>query len=52
MPRASPFTIELFPAEEQELRRRAAKNTLPYCLSLGGSKPSSLGDGFSARGAG
>ncbi len=30
MPRPSPFTITLSPAEEAELRRRAAKYTLPY----------------------
>ena len=30
MPRTSPFTIELSAAEERELRRRAAKYTLPY----------------------
>ena len=30
MPRSSPFTITLSPAEEEELRRRAAKYTLPY----------------------
>jgi hypothetical protein len=30
MPRSSPFTIILSPAEEAELRRRAAKYTLPY----------------------
>ncbi len=30
MPRSSPFAIVLLPAEEAELRRRAAKYTLPY----------------------
>ena len=30
MPRTSPFSIELSAAEERELRRRAAKCTLPY----------------------
>ncbi len=30
MPRTSPFHIELSSAEEAELRRRAAKYTLPY----------------------
>jgi hypothetical protein len=30
MPRKSPFSIVLRPDEEQELRRRAAKYTLPY----------------------
>ena len=30
MPRTSPFHIELSSAEEVELRRRAAKYTLPY----------------------
>ena len=30
MPRSSPFTINLSLAEEAELRRRAAKYTLPY----------------------
>ena len=30
MPRSSPFTIDLSAAEERELRRRAAKYTLPY----------------------
>ena len=30
MPRSSPFTITLSPAEEAELRQRAAKYTLPY----------------------
>lgn len=30
MPRKSPYTIELSPAEEKELRRRAGKYTLPY----------------------
>ena len=30
MPRVSPYSIMLSPAEEQELRRRAAKYTLPY----------------------
>jgi hypothetical protein len=30
MPRKSPFRIELSPAEAAELRRRAAKYTLPY----------------------
>jgi winged helix-turn helix protein len=30
MPRSSPFTITLSPAEEAELRRRAGKYTLPY----------------------
>ena len=30
MPRPSPFPIELDPDEERELRRRAAKYTLPY----------------------
>jgi hypothetical protein len=30
MPRISPFSIELSATEEQELRRRAAKYTLPY----------------------
>lgn len=30
MPRTSPFSIELSAAEERELRRRAAKYTLPY----------------------
>src|SRR5208282_7464 len=30
MPRSSPFTITLSSAEEAELRRRAAKYTLPY----------------------
>ncbi len=30
MPRTSPFDIELSPAEEAELRRRAARYTLPY----------------------
>ena len=30
MPRSSPYTIVLSDAEEQELRRRAAKYTLPY----------------------
>jgi hypothetical protein len=30
MPRTSPFAIQLSPAEESELRRRANKYTLPY----------------------
>lgn len=30
MPRSSPFKIVLSPQEERELRRRAAKYTLPY----------------------
>ncbi len=30
MPRTSPFSIVLSTAEERELRRRAAKYTLPY----------------------
>ena len=30
MPRLSPYCIALSSAEEQELRRRAAKYTLPY----------------------
>jgi Winged helix-turn helix len=30
MPRSSPFAITLSSAEEAELRRRAAKYTLPY----------------------
>lgn len=30
MPRKSPFRIQLTPAEAAELRRRAAKYTLPY----------------------
>lgn len=30
MPRISPFSIVLTPSEERELRRRAAKYTLPY----------------------
>jgi transposase len=30
MPRASPFEISLSPTEERELRKRAAKYTLPY----------------------
>lgn len=30
MPRSSPYTIVLSPREEYELRRRAAKYTLPY----------------------
>src|SRR5437016_14618491 len=30
MPRSSPFAIALSSAEEAELRRRAAKYTLPY----------------------
>jgi hypothetical protein len=30
MPRASPFTIRLSSSEAAELRRRAAKYTLPY----------------------
>jgi hypothetical protein len=30
MPRSSPFTITLSSAEKAELRRRAAKYTLPY----------------------
>lgn len=30
MPRSSPFAITLSPVEEAELRRRAAKYTLPY----------------------
>jgi hypothetical protein len=30
MPRSSPFTITLSSAEKVELRRRAAKYTLPY----------------------
>jgi hypothetical protein len=30
MPRSSPFAITLSSAEEQELRRRAARYTLPY----------------------
>ena len=30
MPRVSPFSIVLSAAEERELRRRAAKYTLPY----------------------
>ena len=30
MPRSSPYTIRLSSAEEAELRRRAAKYTLPY----------------------
>ena len=30
MPRSSPFAIALSPTEESELRRRAAKYTLPY----------------------
>ena len=30
MPRSSPYTITLSSAEEAELRRRAAKYTLPY----------------------
>ena len=30
MPRASPYEISLSPTEERELRRRAAKYTLPY----------------------
>ena len=30
MPRSSPYSIALSSAEEQELRRRAAKYTLPY----------------------
>ena len=30
MPRKSPYSIVLSAAEEQELRRRAAKYTLPY----------------------
>ena len=30
MPRSSPYTIVLSPWEEYELRRRAAKYTLPY----------------------
>lgn len=30
MPRKSPYIIELSPAEEEELRRRAGKYTLPY----------------------
>ena len=30
MPRSSPYGITLSPAEEAELRRRAAKYTLPY----------------------
>lgn len=30
MPRSSPFTIKLSSAEDVELRRRAAKYTLPY----------------------
>jgi hypothetical protein len=30
MPRTSPYSIVLSAAEEQELRRRAAKYTLPY----------------------
>jgi hypothetical protein len=34
MPRASPFDINLSAAEERELRRRAAKYTLPYCEVL------------------
>jgi len=31
MPRSSPYKIELSRQEKQELRRRAAKYTLPYC---------------------
>jgi hypothetical protein len=31
MPRSSPYTIALSSVEEAELRRRAAKYTLPYC---------------------
>ena len=31
MPRKSPFSIVLTPDEEQELKHRAAKYTLPYC---------------------
>ena len=30
MPRSSPYTITLSPAEETELRKRVAKYTLPY----------------------
>ena len=30
MPRSSPYAITLSPVEEAELRRRAAKYTLPY----------------------
>lgn len=30
MPRKSPYTINLQPEEERELRRRALKYTLPY----------------------
>jgi hypothetical protein len=30
MPRSSPFSIALSPAEEAELDRRAEKYTLPY----------------------
>ena len=30
MPRTSPYTIQLSPAEEYELSRRARKYTLPY----------------------
>lgn len=30
MPRLSPYSIQLSAQEEQELRRRAAKYTLPY----------------------
>ena len=31
MPRSSPYAIKLSAAEERELRRRAARYTLPYC---------------------
>jgi hypothetical protein len=34
MPRFSPFSIILSTAEETELRRRAARYTLPYCEVL------------------
>ena len=30
MPRKSPYTIKLSPTEEEELRRRSRKYTLPY----------------------
>jgi hypothetical protein len=32
MPRASPYVIQLRPAEKRELAHRAAKYTLPYYL--------------------
>ena len=34
MPRPSPYQIVLSPEEERELRRIAAKYTLPYCQVL------------------